>query len=332
METNIIIHKIIVHILDMTINSPILSDNLVDVDDDMFAYTAKQIEKVMFNPASKKYDLVNNTENCDMLLNFTEERFIETTQLLTKNIFEIMKKCSEAVSCDLMFCLYETENVKKLCMLKLSYKDSYIHKIDDIEGKRLNRILKYKATLPNASQKSDENFIYEIVNKTLYIAEKKYDIEDEKATIFSNFIFNQPFTLSPKETYDAIDKVSKKVVKEYFNNDIEKKVSVKKEIVDSFNSKGTVDLNKITDNVFEADSQVKQVYNEQLKSTGINDENVKLDYKLDKKINKKQRIKTDEGIEILIPVEYLDNIDKISFNTNEDGTVNIVLKSLNNVE
>ncbi|QSX05483.1 nucleoid-associated protein [Sedimentibacter sp. zth1] len=331
METNIIIHKAIVHILDMSVSSPILSDNLLEVDDDMFVYIAKHIEKIMFNPSSKKYKLSNTTENCEKLLTFEAEKFIEITQELSKNIFDIMKKCTDINSCDLLFCLYETENIKKLCMLKLSYKESYIHRIDDLEGKRLNRIIKYKSTLPSASQKSDENFIYEIENQTLFINEKKYEIEEERATVFSNFVFNQPFTLSPKETYDAIDKVSKKMVKEYFDNNIEKKINIKKEIVDSFNSKGTIDLNKITDTVFEADSQVKQVYNEELKSTGIKDEKVKLDYKLDKNINKKQKIKTEEGIEIVIPVEYLDNTDKISFNTNEDGTVNIVLKSLNNL-
>lgn len=331
METNIIIHKAIVHILDVSITSPILSEVALDVDEEIYEYIVKMIEKIMFNPSSKKYTLTNNTENCELLLTFDESNFETVTQSLSKNIFDVMKQIIDINSADLLFVLYETEGLKKFCMMKLDYKNSFIHKIDEVDGKKINRVLKYKSTLPNISQKPDENFIYEIENNALFINEKRYMVEEEKTTIFSNIIFNQPFTLSPKETYDAIEKVSKKMVKEYFDNDIEKKIDVKKEIVDSFNSKGTLDLNNITDKVFEADSQIKQRYNEELKSTGIKDETVKLDYKLDKKINKKQRIKTEEGIEILIPVEYLDNTDKISFKTNEDGTVNIIMKSLNNV-
>ena len=331
METNIIIHKAIVHILDISITSPILSEVPLEIDDDTFEYIAKQITKVAFLPSNKKYTLSNSSENCEQLLTFDVSNFETITQNLSKNIFEILKRCTEANSADLLYCLYETEGVKKLCMLKLDYKDSFIHKIDELDDKRIIRVIKYKSTLPNVSQKADESFIYEIDNNVLFINEKRHVIEEEKTTIFSNFIFNLPFTLSPKDTYDAIDKISKKMVKEYFDNDIEKKIDIKKEIVESFNAKGIVDLNKITDNVFEKDSIVKERYNEELKNSGIKEETVKLDYKLDKKINKKQKIKTEEGIEILIPVEYLDDTDKISFNTNDDGTVNIIIKSLNNV-
>lgn len=331
METNIIIHKAIIHILDMSITSAILSEFPLEIDDDTFEYIAKQITKIAFLPTNKKYTLSNNTENCELLMNFDKDNFEQITQNLSKNIFEIFKTCSDIASFDLLYCLYETEGVKKLCMLKLDYKDSFIHKIDELDDKRIVRFVKYKSTLPNSSQKADESFIYEIDNNTLFINEKKHIIEEEKTTIFSHFVFDLPFTLSPKDTYDAIEKASKKMVKEYFDNDIEKNINVKKEIVESFNSKGTVDINKITDTVFEADSIVKERYNEELKNSGIKEEKIKLDYKLDKKINKKQRIRTEEGIEILIPVEYLDDTDKISFNTNEDGTVNIIMKSLNNL-
>lgn len=331
METNIIIHKAIIHILDMSITSAILSELPLEIDDDTFEYIAKQITKIAFLPTNKKYTLSNNTENCELLMNFDKDNFEQITQNLSKNIFEIFKTCSDIASFDLLYCLYETEGVKKLCMLKLDYKDSFIHKIDELDDKRIVRFVKYKSALPNSSQKADESFIYEIDNNTLFINEKKHIIEEEKTTIFSHFVFDLPFTLSPKDTYDAIEKVSKKMVKEYFDNDIEKNINVKKEIVESFNSKGTVDINKITDTVFEADSIVKERYNEELKNSGIKEEKIKLDYKLDKKINKKQRIRTEEGIEILIPVEYLDDTDKITFNTNEDGTVNIIMKSLNNL-
>ena len=230
METNIIIHNAIIHILDMSITTPVLSEVPLDIDDDTFEYIAKQITKIAFLPSNKKYTLSNNTENCQLLMTLDKSNFESVTQSLTRNIFEIMKRCTGANSADLLYCLYETEGVNKLCMLKLDHKDSFIHKIDDLDNKISVRILKYKSTLPNISQKSDESFIYEIDNNVLFINEKRYEIEEEKTTIFSNFIFNLPFTLSPKDTYDAIDKVSKKMVKEYFDNDIEKKINIKKEI------------------------------------------------------------------------------------------------------
>ncbi len=328
---NIIIHKAIVHISDMSITSPILSELQLEINDEIYEYIAKHISKITSLPTNKKYTLSNITENCELLINFNKNNFEDITQKLSKSIFEIMRKCTAIESADLMYCLYETEGKLKLCMLKLNHRDSYIHQIDEIEGNRSIMIVKYKTTLPNVSHKPDESFIYEIENNTLFINEKRHIVEDEKTTLFSNLLFSLPFVLSPKDTYDAIEKVSKRMVKEYFDNDIEKKIDISKEIVESFNAKGEVDLNKITDNIFESDYVVKQRYNEELKSSGIKEDTIRLDNKLDKNINKKQRIKTEEGIEILIPVEYLDDTDKISFNTNSDGTVNIVMKCLNSI-
>jgi len=147
METNIIIHKAIVHILDLSISSPVLSDLELEVDDDMFEYLAKQITKIAFLPTNKKYTLSNTSENCEQLLTFDKNNFELIAQNLSKNIFEIMKRCTDAKSADLMYCLYETEGVQKLCMLKLDYRDSFIHKIDEIEGTRVLPSEKYQAML-----------------------------------------------------------------------------------------------------------------------------------------------------------------------------------------
>ncbi len=328
---NIIIHKAILHICNMSITSPILSELSLEINDEVFEYLAKHISKISSLSTSKEYKLSNNTENSELLINFDKDNFEVTTKALSNNIFNIMSKCADIESADLMYCLYETEGVQKLCMFKLKHKNSFIHKIDEIDGAIIITLIKYKATLPSTSQKADESFIYDIKNNTLFINEKRHIVEDERITLFSNLLFNLPFTLSPKDTYDAIEKVSKMMIKEYFDNDIEKKIDVSKEIVNSFNCKGVVDLNNITNNIFESDHVVKERYNEELKNSGIKEETVRLDNKLDKNINKKQRIKTEEGIEILIPVEYLDDTDKISFNTNSDGTVNIVMKCLNSI-
>ena len=45
----------------------------------------------------------------------------------------------------------------------------------------------------------------------------------------------------------------------------------------------------------------------------------------------KHKLKTDTGIELTIPTDYMDNIEYVEFNNNDDGTLSITLKHISNI-
>lgn len=52
---NIIIHKAILHICNMSITSPILSELSLEINDEVFEYLAKHISKISSLSTSKEY-------------------------------------------------------------------------------------------------------------------------------------------------------------------------------------------------------------------------------------------------------------------------------------
>ena len=281
-----IINKSILHVLDTNLGQPILSSELMKTTDETFDYLTKHIEKALNSPKNKEFILKRGNENCELLLNYNDDEFIAITQNLSKNIFKVISKSSNCKPCNLIFGTFMDNDILKMCMLKMDYKNSYIHSCHDNK----NNLIQYRTTMPNISQKSDESFVYEVDTNTLLLNEKRYNIEEENTTIFSNYIFDLPFNLSPEDTINTIEKVSNKIVAEFYNNDIEKQIDINKGI-----------KNKVT-----------------------------LDSNLSKIINKKQKIRTEEGIEILIPVEYLDDKGKILIEKKSNGATDITLKNIIN--
>jgi hypothetical protein len=64
---------------------------------------------------------------------------------------------------------------------------------------------------------------------------------------------------------------------------------------------------------------------------GIKESEVKVNFNYANKIKTKQKLITDEGIEINIPYEMISNIDKVEFITNPNGTISIVLKNIDSI-
>jgi hypothetical protein len=108
------------------------------------------------------------------------------------------------------------------------------------------------------------------------------------------------------------------------------KSKVKNIIRENVEESLNIDLSKISDEVFE-DAEIKKAYKEEIKMKGIKEPEIKVNFNYANKIKTKQKIVTDEGIEINIPYEMLSNKEKVEFITNTDGTISIVLKNIDSI-
>ena len=58
---------------------------------------------------------------------------------------------------------------------------------------------------------------------------------------------------------------------------------------------------------------------------------VDVEYVKPRRSERVQKIKTDNGIEIIIPVDYMNSKDYVEFVTQSDGTISIQLKNITNI-
>lgn len=127
-------------------------------------------------------------------------------------------------------------------------------------------------------------------------------------------------------------KVSKKIVQDYYEDDITKMAEIKNAMVQSIEKTDTIDIDHIKREAFTKNLELQDIYEEEIKKRGLTEKTIEVNEDLNKKIPRTQKLVTDDGIEIKIPVSYLTNNNKIEFVNNTDGTISILLKSIRNIK
>ena len=95
---------------------------------------------------------------------------------------------------------------------------------------------------------------------------------------------------------------------------------------------GILNVEKALDAAFEDDDNVKAIYREALTKAGIEKEQIEVSENALKRKFEIQKIITESGIEVKIPVNYYGDASKLEFIPNGDGSVSLVIKNIGNIQ
>ena len=332
---NINIEKVVVHILDNEVGTPVLSELEHKLDAEIQEYLKMHIIKLLKDISSKKVYFTNEDnqikQDC-IKLKESKENFVDISKDIASTLYKIMYKNPDIPAGDLICVLFRKDDIEYLGILKLNYKPSYIHFIQEYENGRENKIIKQKSGLPSSIQKIDESIIIDINDFSILLKEKKYEIDGIKQFYLSEILLNSTQELSDKEKIKIIEKTSKKMVKDFYDGDIKMMAEIKNIMNENIEETGTISIDEISNKVFNENVEVKKIYSEEIEQKGLKEKTIKVDENLEKAIKKKQKLVTDNGIEIKLPTSYLTRDDKVEFISNADGTISIVLKGINAIE
>ncbi len=150
-QDEIIIRQGIVHILDGELGCPVFSEQLLELTPDINDFFRQHIFKIM----SGDENLVNSSKEMAGLL------------------YSIMNSNITIPSADFAAVTFQFKSVLYLALLKMNYKESFVHMTNSSEGSNVNSIIKYKAALPASSAKLSEAVIINLEDYTVNIVEKK---------------------------------------------------------------------------------------------------------------------------------------------------------------
>ena len=329
------IEKMILHILDSSVGMPVFSEKEHPYSGDIMEFITTHIEKIFndINIRKASFDSGENVvKNLCMAISEDKNKFIEKTKEFAHLMYNIMLENATIPPCDLICSLFNRDGEKYLGFFILNYKPSYIHYVDESEYIRINTVIKQQTTLPNENQKIDECIIVNLDNYSILLKEQKYEIEGEKELYISKYLLKSDSILSDKEKIDIVNKVSKKIVKDYYENDIKKMAEVKNALVESVEDSGSIDIEHVKFKAFENNPELQNIYEEEIEKTGLTEKIIEINEKLDKKLPRTQKLVTDDGIEIKVPTSYLTNGNKIEFINNPDGTISILLKNIKDIK
>ena len=217
----------------------------------------------------------------------------------------------------------------------MNYKTSYTHLTNSDPWGNNNDIIQQKAILPGETQKLTEAALIDLDSpQYLRVAEKKYEVNGVKTNYFSKMFLKCSASLSSKSKLSIVSKAVADVQKKYFSESEQFEVQMEtKSILNwEFAEQGGFQVPVVVDKIFNDHPDLKAEVHEMLEKNHLNEAAVEPQNPATTKKYMTQRLLTDTGIELKIPMEEYNNKDRIEFITNADGTISLQIKYIGSIE
>ncbi len=333
-QDEIIIRRGIVHILDGELGYPVFSEQLLDMNPDVNDFFRQHIYKIMSGDDMKRCYFDDSEEESDMyklVKSFDEENMVEESKKMAELLYDIMNSNVSIPSADLAIISFQVNGDKYLAILKMNYKESYVHMTNSDEGANVNSIIKYQSTLPASSTKLSEAVIINMADYEIKIVEKKYEVNGEKCNYLSELYLKCRASMSSKSKMDIVTRAVEQVNKKHYSEEPVKQMEAKRIIKDEIEQSGTVNVEKISEKIYGQVPEIKEEFDAKMEKYHMEKAEVKPQSEKTTKKFEKQFLKTDTGIEINIPMEQYKDINQVEFITNPDGTISVLIKNINKI-
>jgi hypothetical protein len=329
---DIYLKKAILHIIDRETGVPVFSEKELDLTTEYIRqYLTAKITKLS-TAQTKTGTLAEHSIFVEKLRGLPHE-FIQKSQELTQHWFDVYSGSEDAPSADILLVLYELDTVLHAAMIKLNYKESYTHFVDYEEEAVSNKLILNRAILPSKTQKPDEGLTIDLDTLAFELLEKRYEFSGEKIMYFSEKVIEVQPAPSIEENVKEIKKAVKRIGKKFNEDEFELMASVKEAVYESIEETGTIDNEQIAEQVFKENISAKMAYQEEVNESKFVDKTppVREAREISEKKFGKQKLKMNNGIELIVPIDVYRNSDLIEFVNNPDGTVSIVLKNIEKI-
>ena len=336
-KDEIIIRNAIIHILDSSVGMPVLSEQLLPQSQDLYDLIRGHIFRIASGDDLKHcvFDTGETEEErvvYQLLQNFEEENLISFSQEIASYLYTIMNENIDIPAADFLVVTYQVNSTPHMAMLKLNYKDSFVHMTGkDEDGSHFNDIIKQTATLPSAGARLSEAVLIDLSDFSVDIVEKKYEVNGIKTNYLSEMFLKCHAKMSQKTKMNIVTKAVDQINKKYFEDDFDKKMEAKSIIQNEIAESGTIQVETISEKIYGDLPEVKEEFTEKLEKYHMADARIVPQSETTTKKFTKQFIKTDTGIEINIPMEQYNDKDNVEFITNPDGTISIMIKNINHI-
>ncbi|MDO5039161.1 nucleoid-associated protein [Clostridium sp.] len=333
------INEAVIHILDSNGGEPILNEYSLDLNEDIYKFIFKHIEKC-FKDEELKYAKFNEgrsivKEVTQDFLNGIDNDLISLSKELARQMFAIMNGNTNIPSCDLIIASVVTDKGPMIAILKMDYIKNFTHKVDFIDNKIGIGIVPQAAGLPGSSQKIQKAaFIKPIreddkYNLMVLDKQKKSKNEDEYgANYFINNFLGCSIITNERDMTKTFLKATETWTREKFQEDADRAERVRSTVKNKLKEEEIINIDNLSDELFNNESTMKNEFSSFVKSQGI--ENVEVDKTWVEKKLKRVRLKIDKEIDLYIDEEVYNDQDKFEIVRNGDGSINMVIKRVKN--
>lgn len=328
----IVLEKMITHILDPSSNVIVCSDTCMELREESVAMLESKLSRA-FTSAGRKVGVFK--EGSVMKHQLEEYRssihtFEEMSANMAKYIFDTKCKCGIFTPSDLILAEVVYEDRRYLVGLDNAYSEGLLHEVKQNGDQVENEIVICSTLLSHSLLKKDSAFTIEFGDYSVSSVEAKVEIEGEKRYFYGDIALACESAPSYQDAVKTIKKTCEEVVKEYDLEPVKVLPKMKQIIKENVEAQEDIKVEEVAEILFSDQPLAKQQFASQVKERGVA-EPVVVEHMKTTKAEKVQKIRTDKGIELIIPVDYMNSTDYVIFHTGEDGTISIELRNINRI-
>ncbi|HBF35975.1 MAG TPA: nucleoid-associated protein [Firmicutes bacterium] len=330
----VIIQKIILHILDTNVGTPVLSNKEFDPEQEGFDFAQNLVQKMLTDDNAKNVQFTGDDNKVRELcknLKQGENDLITVSQSMAAMIYEVMTHQPAIPAADLLCCQTLIDGVPFYGLFKLNYRSNFIHHVEYQGESNINLLVKQRTVLPGENQKPEEAVLVNLEDLSIRLIEKEYEIDGNKDYYLSKQFLVCSEQLSTGQKAKIIQKVAEKLGEKYNNEKFNSVARLRKTVAETMEVGNTVGLESMAREIFRDDPEAQREYVAEVKEAGIQEEEIQLSERIAEKKFRSHKIKTDTGIEILFPSTYYNNKDMIEFVNQPNGTVSIIIKNVGKI-
>jgi len=333
------INEAVIHILDSNGEEPVLNEYSLELDEDIYKFLFKHIEKCLKDD-ELKYARFNPERNIvkevvQDYLNGIDSDLINLSKELAKQLFIIMKSNVNIPSGDLIIVSITTDQGPMIGILKMDYVKNFTHEIQFVDQKIGIGIVPQVAGLPGSGQKIQKAAfikpIREEENYNLMILDKqKSSKEDEYgANYFINTFLGASIITNERDMTKTFVKAAENWTRKNITEDAGKAEEIRTAIKTKLKEEDTINIDSFSEELFNEHPQVKEDFSNYIKQQGLNEEVAVDKAWVDKKL-KRVRLNIDKQIDLYINEEIYHDSSKFEIQRNGDGSINMIVKNVMN--
>ena len=325
----IIIHQAILHVLDTTLDAPVLSGGGMELTAEKTAYLQNHIEKLLASDEIRQCRPLPDSAFRNELEH--NQDFIDLSCRIAGVLFDYMHAHTTIPGADLAVVDFTRDGAPWLGILKLNYKNGYTHYTETVEGAPVNSIIQQRACLPTQSGKVEEGALVNLTDYSMRLLEKKYDIDGHKEFYLSSVVFQYTQAEPEKKKLQAIQEAAAQAVKDAYEDephaDAQVAMLIANQAADNDNQ---VSGEQVRQQLAEEYPLAAVPFDDYVEKSEVLEEAAAPVTVTPARIRRMESrsIRTANGIEVKIPTELLNSDSELEFLHDPDGSVSLLIKNV----
>ena len=325
----IIIHQAILHVLDTTLDAPVLSGGGMELTAEKTAYLQNHIEKLLASDEIRQCRPLPDSAFRNELEH--NQDFIDLSCRIAGVLFDYMHAHTTIPGADLAVVDFTRDGAPWLGILKLNYKNGYTHYTETVEGAPVNSIIQQRACLPTQSGKVEEGALVNLTDYSMRLLEKKYDIDGHKEFYLSSVVYQYTQAEPEKKKLQAIQEAAAQAVKDAYEDephaDAQVAMLIANQAADNDNQ---VSVEQVRQQLAEEYPLAAVPFDDYVEKSEVLEEAAAPVTVTPARIRRMESrsIRTANGIEVKIPTELLNSDSELEFLHDPDGSVSLLIKNV----